>query len=125
MSGYSQGAQLVHNAASELPASTMDKVSAVVTFGDPGMRSPFSLSRFPSPKKEHYLLGWPLTQKLQPHPVTDSSSAVANMDASKVLVICHDGDGICQFGDIITLEHLTYAENVTAAASFVVSAAGL
>lgn len=37
MSGYSQGAQLVHNAASELSTSTMEKVSAVVTFGDPGM----------------------------------------------------------------------------------------
>lgn len=56
---------------------------------------------------------------------TDSSSTVANVDASRVLIICHDGDDICQFGDIITFEHLTYAENVTAAASFVVSAAGL
>lgn len=36
MSGYSQGSQLVHNAASELDASIMEKVSAVVTFGDPG-----------------------------------------------------------------------------------------
>lgn len=29
------------------------------------------------------------------------------------------------FGDIITLEHLTYAGDVAAAASFAVSAAGL
>lgn len=36
MSGYSQGAQVVHLAAADLPAATMEKVSAVVTFGDPG-----------------------------------------------------------------------------------------
>ncbi len=36
MSGYSQGGQLVHNAAKLLPAATMAKVSSVVIFGDPG-----------------------------------------------------------------------------------------
>lgn len=35
MSGYSQGGQLVHNAAKLLPASTMAQVSSVVIFGDP------------------------------------------------------------------------------------------
>ncbi|RDW84482.1 hypothetical protein BP6252_02072 [Coleophoma cylindrospora] len=35
MSGYSQGGQLVHNAAKMLPASTMAKVNAAVIFGDP------------------------------------------------------------------------------------------
>lgn len=35
MSGYSQGGQLVHNAAKLLPASTMAKISSVVIFGDP------------------------------------------------------------------------------------------
>jgi len=35
MSGYSQGGQLVHNAAAMLPAATMAKVSSVVIFGDP------------------------------------------------------------------------------------------
>ncbi|KUJ19401.1 cutinase [Mollisia scopiformis] len=35
MSGYSQGGQLVHNAAKLLPASTMAKVNSVVIFGDP------------------------------------------------------------------------------------------
>jgi cutinase len=35
LSGYSQGGQLVHNAAAMLPASTMAKVSSVVIFGDP------------------------------------------------------------------------------------------
>jgi dienelactone hydrolase len=36
MSGYSQGGQIVHNAAKALPASTMAQVSSVVIFGDPG-----------------------------------------------------------------------------------------
>lgn len=35
MSGYSQGGQLVHNAAKLLPASTVAAVSSVVIFGDP------------------------------------------------------------------------------------------
>jgi hypothetical protein len=41
MSGYSQGGQLVHNAAKILPASTMAKVNSVVIFGDPGKQSFF------------------------------------------------------------------------------------
>lgn len=43
MSGYSQGAQIVHNAADQLGPAGMANVKAVVTFGDPGM-SPPSLS---------------------------------------------------------------------------------
>ncbi|KAM5343090.1 hypothetical protein ACJ41O_014056 [Fusarium nematophilum] len=35
MSGYSQGAMLVHNAAKSLPTDITGKVSAVVNFGDP------------------------------------------------------------------------------------------
>ncbi|KAK9799895.1 putative Cutinase [Seiridium cardinale] len=35
MSGYSQGSQVVHNAAKLLPASTMSAVSSIVMFGDP------------------------------------------------------------------------------------------
>ncbi|KAK8862062.1 hypothetical protein PGQ11_008297 [Apiospora arundinis] len=35
MSGYSQGGQLVHNAAKQLPAATASKVAGAVIFGDP------------------------------------------------------------------------------------------
>lgn len=35
MSGYSQGGQLVHNAAKSLPADVMGKVAGAVIFGDP------------------------------------------------------------------------------------------
>ncbi|KAL7945358.1 carbohydrate esterase family 5 protein [Trichoderma barbatum] len=45
--------------------------------------------------------------------------AVANFDASKVLVVCHAGDNICQGGDFIFLPHLTYAEDADTAAAFV------
>lgn len=37
MSGYSQGCQLVHNAAAMLPADVSGKVAGAVLFGDPGM----------------------------------------------------------------------------------------
>ncbi|KAK7997413.1 hypothetical protein PG990_009886 [Apiospora arundinis] len=40
MSGYSQGGQLVHNAAKLLPASTVAALSSVVIFGDPYSRYP-------------------------------------------------------------------------------------
>lgn len=55
---------------------------------------------------------------------TDSSQSVENADPDKVLVFCHQGDDICQFGDFITLEHLTYAQDASTAADFVASMAG-
>lgn len=36
-SGYSQGGQLVHNAAALLPTAVANWISSVVIFGDPGM----------------------------------------------------------------------------------------
>jgi cutinase len=50
MAGYSQGGQLVHNAAKMLPASTSSKVAAAVIFGDPSMFA-FSLSPIESLKQ--------------------------------------------------------------------------
>jgi predicted esterase len=35
LSGYSQGAQVVHNALSALPPTTTCKISSIVLFGDP------------------------------------------------------------------------------------------
>ncbi len=40
MAGYSQGGQIVHNAARLLSADTMARVSAVVIFGDPDHGEP-------------------------------------------------------------------------------------
>ncbi len=42
ISGYSQGGQLVHNAAALLPAETMAKVNSVVIFGDPDDGQPIA-----------------------------------------------------------------------------------
>ncbi|POR37050.1 Cutinase [Tolypocladium paradoxum] len=50
-----------------------------------------------------------------------SKQPVANIDASRVKIICHEGDNICDNGPIVLLQHLTYAEDADAAASFVMS----
>ncbi|KAG7136376.1 Cutinase like protein [Verticillium longisporum] len=41
LSGYSQGAQVVHNAAGQLTAAQTNRVTAVLTFGDPKRNQPF------------------------------------------------------------------------------------
>lgn len=41
MVGYSQGGQLVHNAAKMLPADTMANVNSAIIFGDPGKQTPY------------------------------------------------------------------------------------
>ncbi|KAL2214515.1 cutinase [Sarocladium strictum] len=41
ISGYSQGAQLVHNAAGMLSSAVTNRVTAAVTFGDPKQRQAF------------------------------------------------------------------------------------
>ncbi|KAK1467660.1 cutinase [Colletotrichum cuscutae] len=94
MSGYSQGGQLVHNAASKLTAAQTARVSAdpladslyyvVLIFGDPFDGQP-----------------------------------VGSIPASKVKVICHDGDNICDGGIIITADHRNYEKDAPAAAAFV------
>jgi len=52
----------------------------------------------------------------------DNGQAVAGADASKTMVICHAGDNICDGGDLILVEHLTYSKDAVQAATF---AAGL
>lgn len=111
LSGYSQGGQLVHNAAKLLTAENMKAVSSVVIFGDPGLSN--SLPEFDVPNHR------PADFR------TDSSKSVENADPEKVLVVCHTGDDICQFRDLVLLEHLTYAKDADTAAKFVVSKAGL
>ncbi|KAM3460848.1 hypothetical protein MY5147_006346 [Beauveria neobassiana] len=50
-----------------------------------------------------------------------SSKPVANMDAKKSLCICHLGDDICDQGNMIFPQHLTYGIDATHAAAFVAS----
>ncbi|GKT47815.1 cutinase [Colletotrichum spaethianum] len=84
LSGYSQGGQLVHNAAAKLTTAQTNRISAVLIFGDPF-----------------------------------DGRAVGKIPASKVKVICHDGDNICDGGIIITSDHTNYEKDAPAAAAFV------
>ncbi|KAI4923643.1 uncharacterized protein J4E92_007617 [Alternaria infectoria] len=84
VSGYSQGAQLVHTATQRLSASAASRVTAVVTFGD-----------------------------------ADRDESFGSVAASKVLIICHAGDNICDNGIIITPEHRNYEIDAPTAAAFV------
>ncbi|KAH4269288.1 cutinase [Parastagonospora nodorum] len=84
VSGYSQGAQLVHTATQRLSAANAAKVSAVVTFGD-----------------------------------ADRDESFGQVAANKVMIICHDGDNICDNGIIITPAHRNYEIDAPAAADFV------
>lgn len=84
VSGYSQGAQLVHKATQRLTAANAARVSAVVTFGDPSRDTGFG-----------------------------------SVAASKTLIICHDGDNICEGGIIVTAAHRNYEIDAPTAAAFV------
>lgn len=53
--------------------------------------------------------------------VVDSTSVFERIDPSRVLVICHDGDDVCNFGDFLGPLHFTYAINTPEAALFVAS----
>jgi len=51
----------------------------------------------------------------------DNGQAVSGISSDKVKVICHTGDNICAGGDLILPPHLTYGEDATSAAQFIVS----
>lgn len=101
MAGYSQGAQVVHNAMEKVAAMSnttgtnnvdvASRVSSVVLFGDPR-----------------------------------NGTAVAGVDQARVLSLCNAQDDICaKGGDKITLDHLTYNRNAPQAAMFVMQKSAL
>jgi hypothetical protein len=49
---------------------------------------------------------------------------VGQIPADKVLIICHEGDNICQHGDIVLPQHLTYGIDAGTAAAFILQHAG-
>ena len=55
----------------------------------------------------------------------DNGDAVGKIPASKVKIICHVGDNICQGGALILAPHLTYGQDAQAAAAFVKAQTGL
>ncbi|XXH02158.1 hypothetical protein Hte_008526 [Hypoxylon texense] len=89
VSGYSQGAALVHRSVEAASTSVKDRIFAAVTFGD--------------------------TQKAQ------DGGQVPNFDASKTLILCHDGDEVCEGTLIITDAHHEYHDLSPEAVSFIVS----
>ncbi|KAI1372499.1 carbohydrate esterase family 5 protein [Hypoxylon crocopeplum] len=89
VSGYSQGAALVHRSVESATADVKNRIYAAVTFGD--------------------------TQKEQ------DGSQVPNFDASKTLILCHDGDLVCEGTLIVTDAHHEYHDLSPDAVDFIVS----
>lgn len=50
-----------------------------------------------------------------------SHMPLSNIDASKVHVVCHNGDNICDQGALILPQHLTYALDAVSSAAWVAS----
>jgi cutinase len=89
VSGYSQGAALVHAAVEQLSSTVRARIYAAVTFGD--------------------------TQKKQ------DGGKIPNYDTSRTLILCNDGDRVCDGTLIVTSAHLSYTSSVPTAVSFIVS----
>lgn len=113
LGGYSQGGQLVHNAAKQLPAETAQKIAAAVTFGDPGTQIlllPFS---YHSPCRQS-------PGRLADLETQDNGQSFANIPAGAGKIFCNPFDNICQNGYLITPFHYSYAtQYVPGAADFV------
>ncbi|KAI2463883.1 carbohydrate esterase family 5 protein [Annulohypoxylon bovei var. microspora] len=89
VSGYSQGAALVHRSVESAETSVKDRIYAAVTFGD--------------------------TQKAQ------DDGQVPDFDVSKTLILCHDGDKVCDGTLIVTDAHHEYHDLAPEAVDFIVS----
>jgi len=86
VSGYSQGAAMVHRSIEQLSASVRGQIAAAVTYGD--------------------------TQNQQ------DGAQIPNYPVAKTLIICHDGDLVCDGTLIITGEHSGYEEQAPQAVEF-------
>ncbi|RYP16623.1 hypothetical protein DL765_005014 [Monosporascus sp. GIB2] len=89
VSGFSQGAALVHRSVEQLPSSVRARIFAGVTYGD--------------------------TQRKQ------DNGRIPGLDASKTLIICHDGDLVCEGTLIVTGAHDNYELDAPEAVEFIVS----
>jgi len=107
LSGYSQGAQLVHNAAGKLSSANAAKISAGTS------PPPILPTRFDTNHLRAVVFGDP-----------KKGQVVGQVAASKVKTICHIGDNICSGGSLILTPHLTYAQDASDAAAFVKTKTG-
>ncbi|KAI0203347.1 carbohydrate esterase family 5 protein [Astrocystis sublimbata] len=89
ISGYSQGAALVHLAAKNLDAAVAGRIAAAVNYGD--------------------------TRKKQ------DKGAIPNISADRTLILCHDGDLVCEGTLFITDAHHDYDDLAPMAADFIAS----
>lgn len=89
VSGYSQGAALVHRSVESASTSMKSRIFAAVTYGD--------------------------TQKAQ------DNGQIPNFDASKTLILCHEGDRVCEGTLIVTDAHHEYHDLAPDAVDFIIS----
>jgi cutinase len=89
VSGYSQGAAMVHASIKRLTTAVQARVNAAVTFGD--------------------------TRNQQ------DDGTIPGISAARTLIICNDGDLVCDGTLTITSAHLAYGPRVPEAVSFMVS----
>ncbi|KLU92247.1 cutinase [Magnaporthiopsis poae ATCC 64411] len=87
VSGYSQGAALVHRAMRSCSVNVKTHVAAAVTFGD--------------------------TQNKQ------DGGRIPGFDASKTLIICNDGDMVCDGTLMVMGPHMQYQSRVPEAVNFI------
>lgn len=122
LSGYSQGAQVVHNAMKliNLPststataATTTTNTTTTTTTTTPNTATALNINGFNTAVvnagvSSVVLFGDPR-----------NGTAIPGVDASRVMSICNPKDDICAAGgDIITLAHLMYNQNAPQAAMF-------
>lgn len=108
VSGYSQGAQVVHNAMTMLNAANTSTTTTATTTAT-------TATNLDSRIMSVVLFGDPL-----------NGTAVAGVTSDRVLSLCNTDDDICaKHGDKITLDHLTYNQNAPQAAMFVMQKSAL
>ncbi|ORY60679.1 cutinase [Pseudomassariella vexata] len=93
VSGYSQGAAMVHRSVEQLSTAVKARIYADVTYGD--------------------------TQKEQ------DGARILSFDTSKTLILCNEGDQVCEGTLIITSAHFDYTGSVDTAVGFMRSKLGL
>lgn len=117
LSGYSQGAQVVHRAAGLLSADVASKVSA----GEFGLLKPNNPPCGLAGNKKANLNSFLSILAVLTLGDPFQKRTLANIPASKWKVICHDGDSICTGGIIPNDPHKNYQIDAQTAAAWIAS----
>lgn len=115
LSGYSQGAQVVHLGAAQIDQATADRVAAVVC----SPRSIISSFRHPTDGARLADVFSPFDKPQVLFGDPKKGQAFPNIDPSKVDTFCFLADLICDALPVVDTYHLSYAVNGPAAAAFV------